>query len=75
MTSENPILPYGRQTITEDDISAVIEVLRSPYITQGPELTKFEHAISSKVKAKYGLLAIALKCIASWMPCIGIRTG
>ena len=70
MTSENPILPYGRQTITEDDISAVIEVLRSPYITQGPELTKFEHAISSKVKAKYGVAcnsatsALHLGCLA-----------
>ena len=34
--SSTPILPYGKQTISEDDIAAVVEVLRSEYLTQGP---------------------------------------
>ena len=36
MTSNQSHLPYGKQSISEDDISAVINVLRSPFLTQGP---------------------------------------
>lgn len=40
------MIPYGKQNITEADIEAVVEVLRSNYITQGPVLPQFELAIS-----------------------------
>ena len=50
-------LSYGRQTITEDDIAAVVEVLRSPLLTQGPAVPAFEQAIAAKVGASYGVAA------------------
>ena len=40
-------LPYGRQEITEEDINAVIDTLRSPYLTQGPTVPTFERALQS----------------------------
>ena len=36
---------YGKQNITEDDIQAVAETLRSPYLTCGPKVKEFEQAI------------------------------
>ncbi|QMV41654.1 UDP-4-amino-4,6-dideoxy-N-acetyl-beta-L-altrosamine transaminase [Cohnella cholangitidis] len=48
-------LPYGKQMIDEDDIEAVIQVLRSPYITQGPAIDKFERAIAEYSGAKYAV--------------------
>lgn len=41
------MIPYGRQDITEDDIAAVIEVLRSDFITQGPVVPRFEADLSA----------------------------
>lgn len=35
-------IPYGRQCIEEDDIEAVVEVLRSDYVTTGPAVAEFE---------------------------------
>ena len=39
-------IPYGRQTIDERDVAAVVEVLRSPFLTQGPVLQRFERAVA-----------------------------
>ena len=36
------MLPYGRQTIDEDDIAAVVRILRSDFLTCGPEVAAFE---------------------------------
>ena len=33
---DQDFIPYGRHAITEDDISSVVDVLRSPFLTQGP---------------------------------------
>ena len=49
MQSSDLFLPYGRQTIDEEDIAAVVAVLRSPFLTQGPAIPAFEQAIASKV--------------------------
>ena len=63
-------IPYGRQNITEDDIKSVVEVLRSPYITQGPQLEQFEESVSNAVNAKYSVAvssataALHLACLA-----------
>ncbi len=46
-------LPYSRQTIYEDDIRAVSKVLRSPFLTQGPEVGKFESSLSRYSGARY----------------------
>jgi perosamine synthetase len=44
-------LPYGRQTVDEDDIAAVVEVLRSDWLTTGPKVEEFERAFAKKVGA------------------------
>jgi perosamine synthetase len=54
-TRERPFLPYGRQWIEEDDISAVAEVLKSDWLTTGPTVEKFENAVAEFVGAKYAV--------------------
>ncbi len=48
-------LPYGRQSIGEDDIQAVVDVLRSDWLTTGPKVAEFEEAFAAWVKAKYAV--------------------
>jgi UDP-4-amino-4,6-dideoxy-N-acetyl-beta-L-altrosamine transaminase len=48
-------IPYSRQFIDEDDIKAVVDVLRSDFITQGPKVGKFEQALASYCGAKYAV--------------------
>lgn len=48
-------LPYGHHTIDEEDIAAVVEVLRSDWITQGPKVEKFERAVADYCGAKFGV--------------------
>lgn len=43
------LTPYGRQTIEEDDIEAIVNVLRSDYLTQGPRTPEFENAVMDEV--------------------------
>ncbi len=50
----NP-LPYGRQWITEADIQAVTEVLRSDWLTQGPAIERFERKVAEYCGAKHAL--------------------
>lgn len=50
---QSPFIPYGRQTITEEDISAVVETLKSPYLTQGPAVPAFEQEVAEKVSADH----------------------
>ncbi len=54
MMEKNPI-PYGRQNITEEDIQAVIETLKSDYLTQGPRIAEFEEAFANYVSSKYAV--------------------
>jgi UDP-4-amino-4,6-dideoxy-N-acetyl-beta-L-altrosamine transaminase len=51
-----PYIPYGKQFIDEDDIQAVIEVLRSDFITQGPKIKEFEKKLAQKVGAKFAVV-------------------
>ena len=46
------LLPYGRQQIDDDDIAAVVEVLRSDWLTTGPKVGEFERAFADFVGAK-----------------------
>ncbi|MDA2932869.1 UDP-4-amino-4,6-dideoxy-N-acetyl-beta-L-altrosamine transaminase [Acidobacteria bacterium AH-259-D05] len=48
-------LPYGHQSVDEDDIRAVVEVLRSDWITTGPQIPQFEEAFAACVGAKYAV--------------------
>lgn len=49
------MIPYGRQIIDEDDIQAVVDVLRGDWLTQGPTVEHFERAIAEYVGAKYAV--------------------
>ncbi len=72
MSNQPPqsFLPYGRQTISEADIEAVVAVLRSPFLTQGPAVPAFEQAVAAKVGAAYGVAtnsatsALHIACLA-----------
>lgn len=64
-------IPYGRQTIDEDDIKAVAEALKSDYLTTGPQVKAFEEAFASCVGSRYavavssGTAALHLACLAA----------
>lgn len=49
------MIPYGHQTIDEDDIAAVAEALRGDWLTQGPLIELFEESVASYVGAKYAI--------------------
>lgn len=49
------MIPYGRQDITQDDIDAVTEVLRSDFLTQGPAVPRFEAAVCAATGANHGV--------------------
>jgi len=49
------IIHYGRHNITPHDIDAVVEVLRSEYLTQGPKIAEFEQAFSEYIGVKYAV--------------------
>jgi perosamine synthetase len=49
------LLPYGRQSISEEDIQAVADVLRSDWLTTGPKIGEFEEALAARVGAKHAV--------------------
>src|SRR6267154_5574605 len=49
------LLPYGRQSIEEDDIQAVVDVLRSDWLTTGPKVGEFEEALAAWVGAAHAV--------------------
>ena len=53
--SKTRFLPYGRQHIEEDDIEAVVAVLKSDWLTQGPEIERFEEALARRVGAPHAI--------------------
>ena len=65
------MIPYGRQTIEEDDIQAVVDVLKSDYLTTGPKIAEFEQIVADYVGAKYavaisnGTSALHAACFAA----------
>lgn len=64
------MIPYGRQEITQTDIDAVLDVLKSDLITQGPVIKMFEAEMADKVRAKHAVAmnsatsALHLACLA-----------
>ena len=50
-TMRDTLLPYGHQQVDEDDISAVVEVLRSDWLTTGPKVSEFEGKFAEEVGA------------------------
>lgn len=49
-------LPYSRQTVDDADVAAVAEVLRGDWLTTGPNVEAFEHALAEKVGAKHAIV-------------------
>jgi len=48
-------IPYGRQSVEEDDIQAVVDILRSDWLTQGPAVDAFEGALAAYCGARYAV--------------------
>jgi len=65
------LLPYGHQWLDDEDISSVIEVLKSDWITQGPKVDEFEKKIAAYCGARYavavssGTAALHAACTAA----------
>lgn len=68
------MIPYGRQDITQADIDAVIEVLKSDFLTQGPMIPKFEQAMVDYTKAKHAL-AVNSATSALHIACLALDLG
>lgn len=64
------MIPYGKQDITQDDLNAVLEVLQSDFLTQGPAVPSFETEISNYVGANHAVAcnsatsALHIACLA-----------
>jgi UDP-4-amino-4,6-dideoxy-N-acetyl-beta-L-altrosamine transaminase len=75
VTSGRPtFLPYGRQSIDDDDIAAVAEALRSDYLTTGPRVEAFEEAFAAKVGAAHAV-ACSNGTAALHMAAIALEIG
>lgn len=68
------MIPYGRQDISEEDIQAVIEVLRSEYLTQGPAVPAFEKAVAKYCGVQYGV-AVNSATSALHIACLALGVG
>ncbi|BDG45786.1 UDP-4-amino-4,6-dideoxy-N-acetyl-beta-L-altrosamine transaminase [Parageobacillus sp. KH3-4] len=55
MKKRESFLSYGQQWITDEDIEAVVAVLKSPFLTQGPKIQEFERKVADYVGAKYAV--------------------
>jgi dTDP-4-amino-4,6-dideoxygalactose transaminase len=70
------MIPYARQDIQQVDIDAVIDVLKSDFLTQGPTIEKFETALGQYINAKYNFAvcnatsALHIACLA-----LGLKKG
>lgn len=70
------MIPYGKQEITQQDIDSVVNILKSDFLTQGPQVPLFESKISDKVGVKHALAvnsatsALHIACLA-----LGLKAG
>lgn len=68
------MIPYGRQDITQADIDAVVDVLRSDYLTQGPMVPRFEQSVAQHVGAGHAL-AVNSATSALHIACLALELG
>jgi UDP-4-amino-4,6-dideoxy-N-acetyl-beta-L-altrosamine transaminase len=68
------MIPYGRQSVNEQDIAAVVEVLRSDWLTQGPAVPSFEHRVREQAGAAH---AVAFNSATSALhaACLALELG
>ena len=69
-------IPYSRQSIDQSDIDAVIEVLKTDWMTQGPKIVEFENELANRVESKYAV-AVATGTAALHCACFaaGLKPG
>lgn len=72
--SSPPVIPYGRQCISEDDIANVVKVLRSDWLTQGPAVPAFESAVADHCGARHGV-AVNSATSALHIACLALGVG
>lgn len=64
-------IPYGRQSISQADIDAVVQVLESPWLTQGPTIERFERGLAEYCQAEHAVAvcnataALHIACLAA----------
>ena len=68
------MIPYGRQDITQADIEAVVSVLQSDFLTQGPVVPRFENAVTAHVGVKHAL-AVNSATSALHIACLALGLG
>ncbi|WP_413500640.1 UDP-4-amino-4,6-dideoxy-N-acetyl-beta-L-altrosamine transaminase [Psychrobacter maritimus] len=68
------MIPYGRQDINQQDINAVVEVLKSDFLTQGPQVPAFEQSIIDACDAKYAV-AVNSATSALHIACLALGLG
>lgn len=68
------MIPYGRQDIDDSDINAVVETLRSDWLTQGPRVPEFEKALASYCGAQFGVAANSATS-ALHIACLALGVG
>jgi len=70
------MIPYGKQDINQQDVDAVVDVLKSDFLTQGPKVPEFEKSVADYCKAEYAIAvnsatsALHLACLA-----LDVRAG
>lgn len=68
------MIPYGRQNISQEDIDAVVDVLRSDFLTQGPVVPDFEKVVASYTGAEYAV-AVNSATSALHIACLALGVG
>ena len=68
------MIPYGKQDINQNDIDAVLKVLKSDFLTQGPQVPKFERKISSYCCSDFAI-AVNSATSALHLACLALNLG
>lgn len=70
----NQFIPYGKQDISQADIDAVVDVLRSDWITQGPAIERFERSVADYCGTKYAV-AVSSATAGLHIACLAAELG
>ena len=68
------MISYGRQSISAEDIQAVVEVLGSDFLTQGPAVARFEQALCNYTGAEYAV-AVSSATAGLHLACLALELG
>ncbi len=68
------MIPYGRQEITSADIEAVVDILRSDFLTQGPAVPRFERMVAERVRVRHAV-AMSNATAALHVACLALGLG